>query len=178
MPAGMTNTLERLEHAQYVISAREIIWGTLLIAVTLVLHALGMITTLRASRALRRRMAPMSGFFRGMRLLIVASWMIVLSHLIEVMVWAAFFTWRGALPSWSEANYYALLQYTTVGSDTTLSYDWRLLAGMLPMAGMLTFAWSTAVLLDLAVSFAQAQMQRMDAHGSASADAPDPERSP
>ncbi len=167
MRGGMTSTLERLEHVQYVISAREVIWGTLLIAVTLVLHALGMVTTLRASRALRRRLGPSSGFFRGIRLLVVTSWMIVLSHLIEVMLWAAFFTWRGALPSWSEANYYALLQYTTVGSDMSLSYDWRLLGGMLPMAGMLTFAWSTAVLLDLAVAFAQAQMQRMDTHGGA-----------
>ena len=146
----------------YVISAREIIWGSVLIAVTLVMHAMGMIATLRATRALGARAGGGSSFLRGARLLVVASWMIVLTHACEVMLWAGFFTWRGALPSWSTANYYALLQYTTVGSGLSLAYDWRLLGGMLPMAGMLTFAWSTAVLLSLAVVFEELQFLRRD----------------
>jgi hypothetical protein len=137
----------------YVISTREFLWGTTLIAFTLVFHAVGMITTLQVCRDLNARATGKAGFFRGARTLVVGSWMIVVTHGCEVMLWAGFFLWRGALPSWSSANYYTLLQYTTVGSEISLPYDWRLLAGMLPMAGMLTFAWSTAVLLSLAVVF-------------------------
>jgi len=131
----------------------------------MVLHALGMAITSRASHALQRRMAPNSGFLGGAGVLVAASWMIVATHGIEVMTWAAFFAIRGALPSMSTANYYALLQYTTVGSSVSLPYDWRLLGGMLPMAGMLTFAWSTAVLLKLAVQFEETQLTRLR-HGT------------
>lgn len=150
----------------YVISAREIIWGSVLIATTLVIHAAGMMTTLRATRALIARVKVRGGFYRGARLLVVASWMIVLTHACEVALWAAFLTWRGALPSWSTANYYALLQYTSVGSEVRLPYDWRLLGGMLPMAGMLTFAWSTAVLLSLVVVFEDGQFLRRGNRGN------------
>ena len=150
-----------VEHFSYVISMREVVWGITLIAVTMVLHALGMVTTSRASQALQRRAGPESGFFGGAWVLVAASWMIVATHTVEVLVWAAFFVWRGALPTMSTANYYALLQYTTVGSDVSLPFEWRLLSGMLPMAGMLTFAWSTAVLLKLAVQFEETQVGRL-----------------
>jgi hypothetical protein len=130
-----------------------------------------MVTTLRATRALAERVKAKASFFRGARLLVVASWMIVLTHGCEVMLWAAFFTVRGALPSWSTANYYTLLQYTTVGSGISLPYDWRLLGGMLPMAGTLTFAWSTAVLLSLVVVFEEVQFLHRGGHGPGRKDA-------
>jgi hypothetical protein len=155
-------------HANYVISAREVIWGGILIATTLLFHAVGMMTTLRATRAMAARVKTRGSFIHGAQLLVVASWMIVLTHGCEVMLWAAFFTLRGALPSWSTANYYTLLQYTTVGSGLSLPYDWRLLGGMLPMAGTLTFAWSTAVLLSLVVVFEEGQLMRRGARGGKS----------
>ena len=148
------------EHLEYVVSAKEVIWGIVLIAITMIMHAFGMVTTLQVSQRLRDRMPQRSGFLGGVRLLVLASWMIVLTHLLEVMVWAGFFTWRGALPSISAANYYALLQYTTVGSNVSLPFEWRLLGGMLPMAGMLTFAWSTTVLLGLALHVQEVELRR------------------
>ena len=152
---------EPVEHLAYVVSMREVIWGITLIAITMVLHALGMVTTSRASQAMQRRITPRSGFFSGAWVLVVASWMIVATHFVEILIWALFLDWRGALPNLSTANYYALLQYTTVGSGLSLPYDWRLLGGMLPMSGMLTFAWSTAVLLKLAVQFEETQLTRL-----------------
>jgi hypothetical protein len=158
MHASMT---EPVDHLYYVISMREVIWGITLIAVTMVLHALGMVTTSRASQAMQRRITERSGFFSGAWVLVVASWMIVMTHFVEILVWGAFLVWRGAFPTMSSANYYSLLQYTTVGSSLSLPYDWRLLGGMLPMSGMLTFAWSTAVLLKLAVQFEETQLTRL-----------------
>lgn len=152
---------------EYVISLREVFWGIALIGFTLIVHAFGMVLTLRASHALGKRIGPSAGFMRGTRILVVASWLIVLTHICEVMMWAGFFLWRGALPTWSTANYYVLLQYTTVGSEITLTHDWRLLGGMLPMAGMLTFAWSTAELLSLAMAFEESQLVRRGIHKAA-----------
>jgi len=50
------------------------------------------------------------------------------------------------------------MQYTTVGSDFVLPQRWRLLGGMLPMAGLMTFAWSTGILFTLAQEFQSAQL--------------------
>ena len=94
-------------------------------------------------------------------MLVAISWMIVATHIADVIVWGAFLAWRGALPNLSTANYYALLQYTTVGSGIALPYEWRLLGGALPMAGMLTFAWSTAVLLRVVTEFEETQSGRL-----------------
>jgi hypothetical protein len=50
------------------------------------------------------------------------------------------------------------MEYTTIGSVYNLKLDWRLLEGMNGIAGLLTFAWSTSVLLTLADDF---QRQRL-----------------
>src|SRR5208337_2093626 len=84
---------------------------------------------------------------------------IMLVHLTEVTVWAAFFYWKGAFANSSIAYYFSLNEYTTVGSDFNLPLPWRLLEGMIAMAGLLTFAWSTGVLLTLAQDFQDQQMK-------------------
>jgi hypothetical protein len=68
---------------------------------------------------------------------------------------------RDAFPTTSAAYYYSLLQYTTAGSELSLPDRWRLLGGMIAIAGVLAFAWSTAVLLALAQRFQHEQLKRM-----------------
>jgi len=143
----------------HLLSIGEVLWGICLIAVTMAIHAFGMLMTLAASEGLWRRWPPRSGVFAGVRVLILASWIIVLVHLVEVIVWACFLVWRDAIPSTSDAFYFTLLQYVTVGSDLNLPARWRLLGGMIAMAGLLTFAWSTTVLLTLAQRFEDAQLR-------------------
>jgi hypothetical protein len=41
---------------------------------------------------------------------------------------------RDAFPTTSAAYYYSLSQYTTAGSDLSLSNRWRLLGGMIAIA--------------------------------------------
>jgi hypothetical protein len=146
----------------HVTSVEEIAWGVVLIAATMTIHAVAMPTTLLASRRLRARRPSHDESFRdGVLVLLAASWMIVITHLLEVVVWAAFFYLRDAFPNVSAAYYFALLQYTTVGSDLTLPDRWRLLGGMIAMAGLLTFAWSTTVLLTLAQRVQDEGLHRM-----------------
>jgi len=140
--------------AAYVISTEEILWGGALLAVTMILHGLGMVTTLRVSRRLKQRFERMSSrsFAFGVAVLVVAAWMIILINVVEIAVWAAFYVWRGALDNPHAAFYYALVNYTTLDSGY-LPQRWRLLEGILAMAGLLTLAWSTGVLLMLAQEF-------------------------
>jgi hypothetical protein len=131
----------------YVIRLDEVMWGCLLVAATLIIHGVGLFFTLRVSNALLlRTRKPQSGF--GMGVVILAALMIVVVHLIEVMVWAGFFTWKHAQPNPFSAFYYALGNYTTLGGGY-LPVRWRLLEGLLAMEGLLSFAFSTSVLIAL-----------------------------
>ena len=142
----------------YVTSLEEVFWGGVLVAITMTLHGIGMLSILRVNLFLKLRFAGKPGFASGLLMLISASWMIMLVHLIEVIVWASFFLWKGAFPNRSIAYYFSLNEYTTVGSNYNLPLHWRLLEGMIATAGLLTFAWSTGILFTLAQEF---QEQRM-----------------
>jgi len=144
----------------YVISLDEIAWGGALVAITMVIHAFGMLATLRVNLAAKNRLNARHVQWSGLFLIILASWMIVLVHLIEALVWATFFMWKGAFANQSLAYYFSLNEYTTLGSNFNLPRHWRLLEGMLAMAGLLAFAWSTGVLFTLAQDF-QTQRMRM-----------------
>ena len=143
----------------YVTSLEEVLWGGFLVAITMAMHGLGMLWVLRVNTRLKGRLESSPSFWKGIGLLILASWMILLVHLIEVVVWAGFFYWKGAFPNASTSYYFSLNQYTTVGSSLGLPLHWRLLEGMIAAAGLLTFAWSTGVLLVLAQEFQDQQME-------------------
>ena len=50
------------------------------------------------------------------------------------------------------------MDYTTLGSSYNLKLRWRLPEGMIAIAGLLTFAWSTGVMLTLAQEFQDKQL--------------------
>ena len=132
----------------YVMRLDEVMWGCLLLAVTLIIHGAGLFHTLRVGVALVGRVKKRRPSF-GMGILILAALVIVVLHLIEVTVWAVFFTWQDAQPNPFSAFYNALVNYTTLGAGY-LPLRWRLLEGMLGMAGLLSFAFSTSALIALA----------------------------
>jgi hypothetical protein len=147
----------------YAIRLEEVAWGGLLIAITLSIHAFGMLMVLRVERALKRPFERSPSFGKGIAVIILESWLILIVHLIEVGIWARFLFWKGALPTPSLAYYFSLNQYTTVGSGYSLPLRWRLLEGMLAMAGLLTFAWSTGILFTLATDFQEEQLKLIEA---------------
>ena len=138
----------------YVTRLDEVLWGGLLLALTIGIHGVGMLLTLRATNAIKDRTTELRSRYPAVPLgiLILAAWMIILTNLIEVMAWAGFFVWKGAQPSIFSASYNALLNYTTLAAGY-LPLRWRLLEGMLGMGGLITFAWSTSILFTLAQEF-------------------------
>jgi hypothetical protein len=132
----------------YVIRVDEILWGCLLLAITLVVHGVGVFHIARTSaRLMVWRTTTLPGFRTAVLILTILG--IVVLHLIEVALWAEFFTWKDAQPNHSSAFYNALVNYTTLGAGY-LPIRWRLLEGMLGMAGLLCFTFSTTALLALA----------------------------
>ncbi len=146
----------------YVIKLHELLWGGFLLALTIAIHGFGMLLVLRVTTALRERYRELRARYLavGLAIVILASWMIILVNLIEVLGWTLFFVAVGAQPDHSSAFYNALLNYTTLQAGY-LPTKWRLLEGMLGMSGLLTFAWSTSVLFSLAQEFQETALQRL-----------------
>ena len=143
----------------YVVSLEEVCWGCALVAITLAVHGFGMLAVLGVNQKLKNWSESRTSLVSGLFPVILAGWMIMLVHLSEVLVWAAFFLWKDAFPNASVAYYFALNEYTTVGSKFNLPLNYRLLEGMIGAAGMLTFAWSTGVLFTLAQAFQNRQIE-------------------
>lgn len=133
----------------YVTSLDELFWGFILIGFSLSIHGVGMLGTLQICTAYRRCIKHSSSFFARISQLILASWLITLVHILEVIMWASFFQWKQCFVNFSTAAYFALNEYTTVGSALDLPQKWQLLEGTVATAGLLGFAWSTGALLTL-----------------------------
>jgi voltage-gated potassium channel Kch len=118
----------------------------LLIALTLMgicvaIHAAGMSWALRQ---LRNRRPAISRFWPVTRMFILVAAWIILLHLAEIAVWAAFYLWRNAMPDLAAALYFSAVTYTTTGyGDLVLPEGWRLLGGVHALTGILMCGWST-----------------------------------
>ncbi|MFO1461041.1 MAG: hypothetical protein U1G08_16755 [Verrucomicrobiota bacterium] len=143
----------------YTTRLEEILWGAVLIGMTLMIHAYGMILAMRFSRGFKERFERPPAFYKGMINLVLTTWIISGVHIGEVMAWAGFFQWQHCFENYSTANYFTFLEYTTVGSQLNLPLRWRLLEGMVATAGLLGFAWSTGVLLTVAQEFQEEQLR-------------------
>ena len=153
----------------YVISLEEVFWGGLLVAITMAIHGTGMFAILGVTDSLKERYAPLESFVGGLGLVILASLLIILTNVVEVIVWASFFVVQGAQPNHSVSMYNALLNYTTLQAGY-LPQHWHLLEALLGMAGLLTVAWSTGILYMLARDFQDNQLRkrrRAREHGEA-----------
>ena len=117
-----------------------------LMALCVIIHAGGVTWALGRTR----RQAEFPGFWAGTwRFILVAAW-IVLLHLFEVSVWAAFYFLKGAMPAMQTALYFSAVTYTTTGyGDLVLPPEWRLVGGVEALTGILMCGWSTAFFLTV-----------------------------
>ena len=143
----------------YEIKLHEVMWGGLLVAITMAIHGTGMFVILRFVESLKERFAPMESFFGGLGLVILASLVIVVVNILEVMVWTLFFFLTGAQTNHNVAFYNTMLNYTTLQAGY-LPLHWHLLEPLLAMAGLLTVAWSTGILYMLAQDFQDTQLKK------------------
>ncbi len=117
----------------------------LLMAACVVIHALVLALLFKWFNA--RRIPEVVGFARAAALLVrVAFWMVV-AHLLEMTIWAIAFVRLRALPDFTEALYFSMVTYTTVGyGDVVLPEQWHVLAGIEGLTGILMAGWSTGFL--------------------------------
>jgi ion channel len=93
---------------------------------------------------------------------LVAVWMVLL-HLFEIVVWAVFYLWRGAMADLQSALYFSAVTYTTTGyGDVVLPQEWRLLGGVEALTGILMCGWSTGFFFAIVNRLYQPRIKTMD----------------
>ena len=124
--------------------------GAVLVAITVVIHALG---TTYLVRYLAGRFLDESGRWGSRNTLLAlaqAAIVLVVLHALEIVVWAGVYKALvpvGELADLETAVYFSFVTFTTLGyGDITLSEGWRLLSGIQALNGILLVGWSTALM--------------------------------
>lgn len=120
----------------------ELISGSILLAITVAIHAVGMMVLLRWVVRVHPQIG--SQFWAMTWLLIRLAWSLLAFHLVEIAIWALFFWWQRCLPDLESAFYFSGVTYTTVGyGDLVLPPEWRMLGPIEGLTGILMCGLST-----------------------------------
>jgi len=120
----------------------KIFFAWLLVAICVAIHALGITLALRWLRTRHSRME--GAFLPAMLMMVRVAGGVVILHIIEISLWAAFYTWKGCLPDFDTAFYFSAVTYTTTGyGDIVLPKDWRSFSSVEALTGILMCGWST-----------------------------------
>ena len=116
-----------------------------LVAVTVVVHAVGFSVLLRFTVKEWQALTK-SGFWSLAWLIIWLTYWLLLIHLAEIALWGLFYFWKGCMPDVGTACYFSGITYTTVGyGDLVLPEAWRMLAPLEAMTGILMCGLSTGL---------------------------------
>lgn len=122
----------------------KLLVGFSLMALCVVIHAMGLIAVFRW---MKRPRAHDAGDFWPLAwtLIRIASWVVFL-HLMQILVWAFMYAWRGAMADFATAAYFSAVTYTTTGyGDLVLPEEWRLVGGVEALTGILMCGLSTGL---------------------------------
>ncbi len=123
----------------------QILLGTGMIALTVIVHAVGLIGLIRL---LRSRVAPKQGpqsLVRMVGVLVVTVLAIFLVHTVEIWLWATLYIALDAFEAIERALYFSTVTFTTLGyGDITLPPRWQLLSAFEAANGIILFGVSTA----------------------------------
>jgi hypothetical protein len=123
--------------------------GSALIAVTVVIHAVGTTAWVRHLTGKYTSKTFRDG--RRATIVLVNTALIAFAlHTLEIVIWAGaylLFEPVNELASFEEAVYFSFVTFTTLGyGDITLSEGWRLLSGIEALNGILLVGWTTAMI--------------------------------
>ena len=129
-----------------------------LVVGTVAIHAVGIDALLRT--IVRSRALDVLGFRRVTPFVFGLTCWLILIHLAEISIWGLFYFWQGCLPDVESAFYFSGVTYTTVGyGDIVLSKEWRLLAPVEALTGILMVGLSTGLFFALVSRWIRNWMQ-------------------
>ena len=141
----------------------ESIVALLLIGICVVVHCGGILVLGEALVRRRREIERRARTVDSALVLIGVFAALMLLHVAENCIWAAFYTWRGLFGNYETSLYFSLGTYTTIGyGDVVLPERWRLFGAMEGLSGVLLCGLSTAFLFAVVNALFQFRVQRMN----------------
>lgn len=108
---------------------------------------IGLVAVLRRHRQATAERMPI--LHQAIMILLVVGVLFTL-HSIQIWLYAWAYVILGEFPEVTEALYYSVVTFTTVGfGDLTVSDEWRLFASTEALTGFLLIGWSTAILVGV-----------------------------
>ncbi len=131
-----------------------------MIALTVVVHTVGIIVLIRLLRGKVESKDSHLILFRFVRVLVFTVLSIFLLHTIEIWLWAVLYIWLGAFEIMETALYFSTVTFTTLGyGDITLLPRWRLLSSLEAANGVILIGVSTAFIFAVIQRMHQAQTE-------------------
>jgi hypothetical protein len=136
-------------------TAQDWIWGLLLIVLTIVIHATGVVMMALVGVRIRIGLETQSLSLRHAVPIVIGvvgalGLLLAVLHGIEAAIWAAAYLWLGALDSPIDAMLYSVDSMTTLGaSGLMLQRHWQMMGALEAADGMLLFGISTAFIFTV-----------------------------
>jgi voltage-gated potassium channel Kch len=119
----------------------QLLEGAILVTLTVAIHGVvlgGCFRRIGLGQGTRKRSTLLDTWLLSR----LAIWA-VLAHLAEIALWGLFYDWRGIMPGAEISFYFSAVTYATIGyGDVVPPENWRLLASMEGLTGILMCAWS------------------------------------
>lgn len=129
----------------------QILFGSVLLGICSLVHISLLVLAIKLLRAMTgaQGVAPL-GPLQSLKLITVGFSVVLLAHTIQVWMWAASFMVLDTFSNFSDAIYFSIVTYTTVGyGDVTVGGGFRVYGAMAAVTGLLNFGLSTAFLVGL-----------------------------
>jgi hypothetical protein len=124
-----------------------ILLGTALLVASVVIGTFAAVVTVRAVAGLFHRGYGGPSLSRNLLILIVATLIAAVNHMVNIGLWAAVFLLCGEFDHFERAFYHSAGNYTTLGyGDIVMSPRWRMLGPLEAVNGVMMLGLSTAVL--------------------------------
>ncbi|EEE37063.1 Ion transport 2 [Rhodobacteraceae bacterium KLH11] len=130
--------------------SQQILWGSLYLGICFLIEIILLTLCVLVIRGLVEKWEARNAILTTAGPISVALLFIVLTHTVQVWIWAIVWVLGDVLPDWNTALYFSLVTFTTLGyGDIVLGEGLRIFGAFAAVTGLLAFGLSTAFLVAL-----------------------------
>ena len=140
----------------------QLFLGGLVSLINFGIHALMSGVVIEATRHTAKRTDHLHAFVRLVSLLTVTMIFLMIAHVFEIAMWAAFYHWENAAPHGTTAFEFAFENYTALGyGEPAPPEGKRLIGPITSLNGLLLIGWSVAIIFEV-MRMAEVQFARLE----------------
>jgi len=140
----------------------QLLLGGLVSLVNFGVHALMTGLVVEATRHTAARTDHLHAFLRLTALLTVTMICLMIAHVCEIAVWAAYYDWQAAAPAGMTPFEFAFENYTALGyGEPAPPEGKRLIGPITALNGLLLIGWSVAIIFEV-MRMAEVQVARLE----------------